>query len=78
MNVLQLYDKNSRRAKSSEISGTFAKASPSHSVAVHNFHNANNRFIDARITNNTSRTIRSRDHEERKGISEIICKLLQH
>ena len=78
MNVLQLCDKNSRRAKSSEISGTFAKASPSHSAAAHNLHNANSRFIGARITNNTSRTIRSRDHEERKGISEMICKLLQY
>ena len=77
MNALQLCDKNSTRVKSSEISETFAKASLSHSAAVHNLHNDNNRFIGARITDNTSRTIRSRDDEERKGVSEMICKLLQ-
>ena len=76
MNALQLCDKNSTRVKSSEISETFAKASPSHSAAVHNLHNDNNRFIGARITDNTSRTI-SRDDEERKGVSEMICQLLQ-
>ena len=64
MNVLQLYNKNSTTVKSSEISETFAKASPSHSAAVHNLYNDNNRFIDARITDNASRTIRSRDDEE--------------
>ena len=66
------------RVKASEISETFAKASPSHSVAVHNFHNDNNRFTGARIRDNTSRTIRIRDNEERKGVSEMICRLLQY
>ena len=60
------------------ISETFAKASPSHSAAVHNLHNDKNRFIGARVTDNTSRTIRSIDDEERKGVSEVICKLLQY
>ena len=41
-------------------------------------HNDNNRFIGARSTDNTSRTIRSRDDEERKGVSEMIWKLLQY
>ena len=49
MKVSQLCDKNSTRVKSSEISETFAKTSPSHSAAVHILHNENNRFIDARI-----------------------------
>ena len=40
--------------------------------------NDNNRFIGAKITGNTSRTIRSRDDEERKGVSEMIWKLLQY
>ena len=53
MNVLQPCDKNSTRVKSSEISETFAKASPSYSSAVHNLHNDNNRFVGARITDNT-------------------------
>ena len=68
----------STRVKSSEISEIFAKASPSHSAAVHNLHDDNNKFIGARITDNTSRTIRSRDDEECKGVSEMICKLLQY
>ena len=72
MNALQLCEKNSMRVKSSEISETVAKVSPSHSAAVHNLHNDNNRFISA------SRTIRSRDDEERKGVSEMISKLLQY
>ena len=58
MNVLQLCDKSSTRVKTSDISETFAKVSPSHSAAVHNLHNNNNRFIGTRITDNTSRTIR--------------------
>ena len=78
MNVLQLCDKNSARVKSSEISETFAKASPSHSADVHSLHNDDNRVIGARITDNTSRTIRSRDDEEHKGVFEMICKLLQY
>ena len=73
MNVLQLCDKYSTRLKTSEISETFAKASPSHSEAVHNLHNDNNRFVGARITDNTSRTISSRDDKERKVVSEMIC-----
>ena len=76
MNVLLLCDKNITRVKASDISETFAKASPSHSAAVHNFHNYNNRFIGARITDNTSRKIRSRDGEKRKEVSDITCKLL--
>ena len=72
MNVLQLCDKNSRRVKS------FDKESSSHSADVHNLHNDNSRFRVARITDNTSRTTRSRDEEERKGVSEMICKLLQY
>ena len=75
MNVLQLCDRNSTRVKSSEISEIFAKASPSHSAAVHNLHHDNNRFIEGRITDNTSREIRSRDNEECKEVSELICKL---
>ena len=59
MNVLQLCYKNSTEVKSSEISETFAKASPSHSAVVHNLHNDNNRFIGARSTNNTSRIIKT-------------------
>ena len=78
MNVLQICDKNSTRVKSSEISETFAKASPSHYAAVHNLHNNNNRFLGATTTDNTSRTTRSRDDEERKGASEMMCKLLQN
>ena len=78
MNVLQLCNKNITKVKSPKISETFAKASPSHPVTVHNFCNDNNRFIGARSTDNTSRTIRSRDDEERKGVSEMICKLLQY
>ena len=76
MNVLQLCDKNSTRVKASDISQTFAKGSPLHSAAVHNLDNNNNRFIYTRITVNTSKTIKSRDDEERKGVSETICKLL--
>ena len=75
MNVLQLCDRNSTRVKSSEISEIFAKASPSHSAAVHNLHHDNNRFIGGRITDNTSREIRSRDNEECKEVAELICKL---
>ena len=78
MNVLQLCDKNSMKVKSSEISETFAKVSSSHSAAVHNLHNDNNRFIGARSTDNTSRTIRSSDDAERKGVSEMTCKFLQY
>ena len=78
INVLQLCHKNITRVKSSEISDTFSKASLSHSAAVHNLHNDNSRFIGARITDNTSRTVRSRDDEERKMVSETICKLLQY
>ena len=50
--------------------------SPSHSAAVHNLYNTS-RFRGLRITNNTSRTIRSRDDEHHKWVSETICKLLQ-
>ena len=78
MNVLQLSNKNSMRVKANDISQTFAKVSLSHSAAIHNLRNDNNRLISVRITNYTSRTIRSRDDEERKGISAIICKLLQY
>ena len=49
MNVLQVCDKNSTKVKCSKISETFAKASPSHSAAVHNLHNDNKWFIGARI-----------------------------
>ena len=56
---------------------TFAKASPLHSAAVHNLRN-NNRFIGTRITYNTSIKIRIRDDKERKGVSEVIWKLLQY
>ena len=55
-----------------------AKVSPSHSSAVNNLHNDNNNFIGARITDNTSRTIRNRNDEECKGDSEMIYKLLQY
>ena len=51
--------------------------SPSHSGTVHNLHN-DNMIIGARVTDNTSRTIRSRDDEECKRVSESICKLLQY
>ena len=78
MNVLQLCDKNSTRVKASDISETFAKTSSSHSAAVHNLHNYNNRFTGARITDNTSRSIKSRNDEEGKEVSEMICKLLQY
>ena len=53
--------------------------------------NDNNRFADAKITgarvtelqvpelqDNTLRKIRRRHDEERKGVSEMICKLLQY
>ena len=70
--MVKLCDKNSRRVKS------FDKESSSHSAAVHNLHNDNNRFRVARITDNTSRTTKNRDEEERKGVSEMICKLLQY
>ena len=76
MNVLKLCDKNNAKVRSSEISETFSKASPWHSAAVHNFHDDNNRFIGARSADTTSRTIRSRDDEERKGVFGMICKLL--
>ena len=46
-NVLQLCDKSSTKLKPFEISETFTKASPSHSAALHNLHNDNNRFIGA-------------------------------
>ena len=75
---MQPCDKNSARVKASDISETFAEVSPSHFAAAHNLHNDNNRFIGARITDNTSRTIRSRDDEESKGVSAMICKLLQY
>ena len=78
MNVLQLSDESNMRVKASDISQTFAKASPSHSAAIHDLRNHNNRLVSAKITDYTSRTIRSRDDEERKGISAIICKLLQY
>ena len=57
-----------------------AEASPTHSAAVHNFHNDDNsnRFIGARITDNTSKTIRDRNNEEHEGVSEMICTLLQY
>ena len=46
---------------------------------MHNLHNNNNnRFIAAKTTDNTSITIRNRDDEERKEVSEMICKLLQY
>ena len=46
---------------------------------MYNLHNNNNnRFIGAKTTDNTSITIRNRDDEERKEVSEMICKLLQH
>ena len=41
-------------------------------------HNDNNRFIGARSTDNTSRTIRGSDDAERKVVSEMICKFLQY
>ena len=56
---------------------TFAKASPLHSAAIHNLRN-NNRFVGTRITNNTSIKIKIRDDKERKGVSEVIWKLLQY
>ena len=40
--------------------------------------NNNNRFSGATITDNTSRKIKSRDDEERKGVSDMIYKLLQY
>ena len=49
MNFLQFRDKSSTRVKASDISETFAKASPTHSAAVNNLHNNNNRFIGSRI-----------------------------
>ena len=78
MSVLQLCDKNSTKVKSSEIWKTFAKASPSHYATLHNLNNNNNRFSGATTTDNTSRKIKSRDNEERKGVSEMIYKLLQY
>ena len=79
INVWQFCDINNIRVKASDILETFAKALPSHSAAVHNLCNDNNKFKGARITDNTSRTIRSRDDKERKGVSEMmICKLLQY
>ena len=64
--------------KSSEMSETVVKSSPSYSAALHNLHNDNNRFLGARTTDNTSRTIRSRNDGKRKGVSEMICKLLKY
>ena len=78
MNALQLCDKNSKNVTASDISLTSAKASPSHSPAEYNLRNDNNRFIGARITDNTSRIIISRDDEERERAPEMICKLLQY
>ena len=73
MNVLQLCEKNSTAVKASDILETFAKVAPSHSPAVHNLNNNNNsRFTGTRITDNASRTIRNRDDEERKRVSEMI------
>ena len=53
MKVLKLCAKRFTRVKTSNISETFAQASPSHSAAAHNLHNNNNRFIGTRITDNT-------------------------
>ena len=79
MNVLQHSNKKCARLKASDISETFAKASLSHCAAVHNLSNDNNRFIGARITDSRTKiTIRSREDGERKGVSEIIYKLLQY
>ena len=80
MNLLPLCDKNSTTVKASDISETSAKASPLNSVTALNLHNNNNnnRFIGSKLKDNTSKTVRSRDDEERKGVSEIICKLLQY
>ena len=76
MNFLQLYDKSSTRVKASDISETFTKTSPSHSASVHNFHK--NKLKGTKITDNNSRTIRSRNNEKRTVVSEMICKLLQY
>ena len=46
-----------------------AEASPTLSAAAHNLHNDNNRFVGARITDNTSKTIRNRNGEEHEGVS---------
>ena len=75
---MQLCNRNSTKVKSSEISETFAKASPSHSAAVHNLYNDTNRFIGAPSTDNNSRTISSRDDEECKMVPEMMYKLLQY
>ena len=77
LNVLRLFDKESTIVKASDISESFAKAPPSHSVAAHNLHN-NNSFIGTKIIENTSKTARSKNDEERKGVFQIICELPQY
>ena len=77
MNVLRLFDNKSTKVKASDISETFAKAPPSHSEAAHNLHN-NNKLIGTKIIDNSSKTTRSKNDEERKGVSEMICELLQY
>ena len=78
MNVFQLFNKISTRAKASDLPDTSFKVPTSHSAAVNNFHNNYNRFIGTRITDNTSRIIRSRDEKERKGSFKLICNFLQY
>ena len=69
--------KKDTRVKACGIPESFTKASPSYAAAVHNLRN-NNRFIGAKATDNILITIQSRDDEERKEVSEMICKLPQY
>ena len=81
---LQLPGKSSMKVKVSAIPETFATASPSQPLTVPFLNDNNNRFIGTSNAANISRpdnntkSYRSRNDGDNEGVSEMICKLLQH
>ena len=81
---LQLPGKSSMKVKVSAIPETFATASPSQPLTAPFLNDNNNRFIgtsnaaNISIPVNNTKSCRGRNDGDDEGVSEMICKLLQH